>query len=221
MQNQLDTHISSQAVEAAMTAILDGRPRPLAGVSPKGIPKVVAAMLEYWEGADGYPATATGLLEWLSGQKMRLQAIRPRPGEPPERRPLTNKEQYRLRAGSLFRCNWRDALLRVDDGTQDGGMIAAAVSLVWLPVRLPYDTCAALDAGREPAGVILNRLPGGVHRQDRMALPAWTLEETTGATAAVTSRATLTAGTYGRVALAEERILREFAESLACGKQGS
>ena len=216
MHSQLvSAHISSEDFDTAFTAILDGRPRPLQGVSPEGIPKVVAAMLEYWEGADGYPATATGLLEWLSGEKMRLQVIRPAPGEPPGKRALTDREQYRLRAGALARCNWRYAVLRVDDGTEKGGMIAAAVSLAWLPVRLPWGTCTELDAGKEPAGRILDRLPGGVHRTDRRALPAWTLDELTGQRASVTSSAALEIDGHGLVAIAEEQVLAGFTESLA------
>ena len=216
MRSQLlSTHISSEDFDAASAAILDGRPRPLRGVSPQGIPKVIAAMLEYWEGADGYPATVTGLLEWLSGEKIRLQVIRPAPGEPPGKRALTDREQYRLEAGALARCNWRYAVLRVDDGSEAGGMIAAAVSLVWLPVRLPFGTCTELDAGKEPAGKILDRLPGGVYRTDRRALPAWTLDELTGETAAVTSSAVLEVDGHGAVAIAEERVLAGFTESLA------
>jgi len=216
MHTQLvSAHISSEDFDTAFTAILDGRPRPLRGVSPRGIPKVIAAMLEYWEGADGYPATVTGLLEWLSGEKMRLQVIRPAPGEPPGKRALTDRERYRLGAEGVARCRWRYAVLRVDDGSEAGGMIAAAVGLTWLPARLPFGTCADLDAGKEPAGRILDRLPGGVHRVDRGALPAWTLEELTGQRASVTSSAALRIDGHGLVAIAEERLLAGFTESLA------
>jgi hypothetical protein len=211
----LDTHVSSRDIKAAVASILAGRPRPLAGFTPAGIPKIVATMLEYWEGAAGYPATATGLLEYLSGSRLRLQVIRPEPGQPPAKRRLTDREQYRLKAGSLASCNWRHAVLVVDDGSDEGGMIAAAVSLVWLPVRLPFDTCTALDAGQEPAGAILGRLPGGVRREDRRAGAAWSIEEITGAEAAVTSTAALAVEGHGRVAIAEEWVLRDFAESLA------
>lgn len=198
----LSEHASSPDVQAAVASIIAGR-RPLAGVSPQGVPKILAAWLEYW------PGPATGLLEYLSGGKLRLQVTRPAPGQPPGKRTLKRDEQFRLRAGGVIRCNWREATLTAADGT-----IAAAVSLAWLPARLPWDTCTELDAGKEPAGRILDRLPGGMQRTDQRAVPAWSLEEITGQKAAVNSDAVIVVGGQ-RVALAEEWILREFAESLA------
>jgi len=204
----MHSQLLREHLTSATTAVLDRRPRPLAGINPRSIPKILAAWLE------GNEETATGLLEYLSGQKLRLQVIRS------GKRPLTDREQFRLEADGLVRCNWRHAVLRIDDGTEDS-LIAAAVSLAWAPARLPWATCSALDAGEEPAGVILGRLPGGVRRVDRLALPAFTLEELTGQTASVTATAVLEVDGHGKVAIAEEFITERFTASLALSFAGA
>ena len=68
-------------------------------------------------------------------------------------------------------------------------MVAASVSLTWLPARLPWEACQALDEGREPAGVILARLPGGMRREDRRALATGFSDEVTGEPLATASSA--------------------------------
>ena len=207
MHSQLtDTHVSATDVGTALAGMTTRQRRPLAGISPQGVPKVLAAMLEHW------PGTATSLLEYLAGRRLRFEQTYPEPGGSPVTRRLTSREDFRLRAAALTICTWRYGVLRTDD---DDAMPAAAVSLAWLPARLPWDACHELDAGQEPAGRVLSRLPGGIRRVDRMALPAYTLEEITGREASVTSTAVLEADGFGRVAIAEEFILREFAESLA------
>lgn len=196
MHSQLLSEHASSHVE---TAVLAGHSRPLEGLPILGIPKILAAWLEWW------PGPATSLLEYLSGSKLHLHVIRTgwrHLGE-------GDRDHYALDAAGLVRCRWRHAVL-----VTDTGWAAAAVSLLWLPARLPWDTCTLLDAGEEPAGRILDRLPGGMQRAERRAVAASTLEEITGQQAAVSSTAVLAAGGH-RVAIAEEWVLRDFAESLA------
>ena len=124
----------------------------IAGVSTRSAGQVLAAILE----ASRRPATE--VLQSLSGATLRLEVLS-RCG-----RPLTDREQFRLQAARLALCHHRAGLLVTADG-----MTAASVSLTWLPARLPWEACQALDGEEEPAGVILDRLPGGMRREDRRA----------------------------------------------------
>ena len=99
---------------------------------------VLAAILE----ASSRPATR--ILEELSGATLTIKVLAS--GE----RPLTDRERYRLHAEGLRLCKYRHGLLVTADG-----LTAASVSLVWLPARLPHETCRELDEGTEPAGIIL------------------------------------------------------------------
>jgi hypothetical protein len=143
----------------------------------------------------------TRILERLSGTRLRIKVLDD--GE----RALTDDERYRLGADGIARCRWRRGLLVAGDGT-----VAASVSLIWLPARLPFSACAELDAGAEPAGVVLGRL--GMRREDRRAMATAGIEDVTGAGAAVRSTAVLAVG--GRaVGIADECVTREFAGMLA------
>src|SRR6185312_462884 len=94
------------------------------GVHTQSVGTVLAAILQ----ASSHPATR--ILEDLSGTTLHLKVLSS--GE----RPLTDREQYRLQAGSLRLCHYRHGLLVTGDG-----LTAASVSLVWLPPRLPFDAC--------------------------------------------------------------------------------
>ena len=84
--------------------------------------------------------------------------------------------------------------------------------LLWLPSRLPAGTSAELDAGTEPAGVILGR--AGMRREQRRAVAVNVIDEITGEDASVMSRAVLAVGGQA-VAIAEENFTSTFTESLA------
>jgi hypothetical protein len=159
------------------------------------VPGVLAAVLR----ASHRPAIR--VLQGLSGQQLHIEVL------DGGQRPLTSAERSRLHAWGLAACRWRTGLLRTADG-----IVAASTSLVWLPARLSYEACRALDAGTEPAGVILGRL--GMRRADRQAVPATSLEAATGQDAAVRSAAVLTLGAWP-VGLAEESVTRQFAEAIA------
>ena len=105
-------------------------------------------------------------------------------------------------------CRHRTSRLETADG-----QLAAGAFLLWLPGRLDGTTCGALDAGEEPAGAILSRLPGGAHRDDLRAVAAASLDEITGERAVVRSRAVLVTRA-GRVAVAEENFMAAFVEGL-------
>ena len=165
------------------------------GVHTQSVGKVLAAILE----ASRRPATE--ILQNLSGTTLHIKVLAS--GE----RPLTDREQYRLQAGTLRRCRYRHGLLVT--GT---GLTAASVSLTWLPARLPFDACRALDEGNEPAGVILGRL--GMRREDRRAMPTAFDDEVTGEPRATASSAVLVVDGQ-RVAIAEEFVTMAFAETLA------
>jgi hypothetical protein len=153
-------------------------------VRPQDVGSVLAAILA----ASSRPLTR--ILEDLSGTRLAIRVLED--GE----RALTGAERFRLDAGSITRCRWRAGLLVTADGT-----VAASTVLVWLPPRLPHDACRALDAGREPAGVILGRL--GMRRADRRAMATNGIEDVTGADA-------------GHPAgYADECVTRQFAASLA------
>jgi hypothetical protein len=167
----------------------------LEGVRAQDVGTILAAILQ----ASRRPATE--ILQNLSGAALRIQVLSS--GE----RQMTAAEQYRLSAGGIARCNWRNGLLRTQDG-----LVAASVSLLWLPARLPFGACTALDEGTEPAGVILGKL--GMRREDRRAMATRGIEEVTGADAAARSSAVLMVAGQA-VGIAEEHITRQFAESLA------
>lgn len=169
----------------------------MAGVSTRSAGQVLAAILE----ASHRPATE--VLQALSGTTLRLEVLS-RGGRPP-----TDREQYRLQAAKLALCHHRTGLLVAADG-----MTAASVSLTWLPARLPWDACRALDDGQEPAGVILDRLPGGMRREDRRAMATTFTDEVTGEPLATASSAVLVVDGR-RVAVAEEFVTLRFAETLA------
>ena len=169
----------------------------ITGVSSRSAGQVLAAILE------GSRRPATEVLQSLSGATLRLEVLS-RCG-----RPLADREQYRLQAARLALCHHRNGLLVT--GT---GMVAASVSLTWLPARLPWEACQALDEGREPAGVILGRLPGGMRREDRRALATGFDDEMTGEPLATASSAVLVVAGR-RVAVAEEFVTLRFAEGLA------
>lgn len=121
---------------------------------------------------------------------------------------LDDGQASTLNAPPGTRCRWRTARLETADGH-----LAAGAFLLWIPGRLPAEANGALDAGEEPAGVILNRLPGGMQREDQAAVAADRLDEITGETRCAASRAVLVTG--GRpVGYAEETWMRAFVESL-------
>lgn len=149
----------------------------------------------------------TLILEDLSGQQLRIEVLAS--GE----RPLTDAEAFRLHAAGGTRCRWRHGLL-----VTGSGAVAASVSLLWLPPRLPAAACRELDDAAKPAGTVLGRY--GMWREDRRAMPTQGIEEVTGADAAVRSTAVLVAG--GRpVGIAEEHLTRAFAETLLSRYRGA
>lgn len=167
----------------------------LEGIRAQDVGTVLAAVLQ----ASRRPATE--ILQGLSGSTLHIDVLAS--GE----RPLTDRERYRLQAGALRLCRYRNGLLVT--GT---GLAAASVSLVWLPARLPCEACRALDEGKEPAGVILGRY--GMTREDRRAMPTGFDDEITGQPRATASSAVLVVDGQ-RVAIAEEFVTLAFAETLA------
>ena len=165
------------------------------GIRPQDVGDYLASVLK------NSSKPLTRILEYLSGTQLSIKVLAD--GD----RALTDAESYRLDAGALHRCRWRHGLLIAADGT-----VAASTCLVWIPARLPFDACRDLDAGAEPAGVILGRL--GMRRTDRRAMATSGMEEVTGADAAVRSTAVLEVGGHA-VGYADETITRVFAESLA------
>jgi hypothetical protein len=127
----------------------------------------------------------------------------------PADRGLSRAEAHLVDAPEGAPCRWRTGRLETADGE-----LAAGVFLLWLPSRLPEGTCADLDAGTEPAGVILGRLPGGMRREQRRAVAIDVIDETTGEDASVMSRAVLVAGGQA-VGIAEENFMAAFTEGLA------
>jgi hypothetical protein len=142
----------------------------------------------------------THILQHLSGTTLSIKVLAD------GKRALNDAERFRMNADGIARCRWRNGLLVTADG-----VVAASVSLVWLPARLPYEACAALDAGAEPAGVILGRL--GMRREDRRSMATRGIEEITGQDAAVRSSALLTVGGQA-VAVADECITEQFTKLL-------
>ncbi len=165
-----------------------------AGVHSRDVADVLAAVLR----ASTRPATE--VLESLGSCALHIDVLAT--GE----RALTDHEQHRLSAAGIISCCYRTGLLRTGDGT-----VAAGTFLLWVPCRLGYDTCRALEKGEEPAGRILG--PLGMRRADRRALATTGIEEITGDDAAVRSSAVLVVGGMA-VGIAEENVTRAFAESL-------
>ena len=143
----------------------------------------------------------TRVLEHLSGVPLAIKVLAD------GKRPLTEAEAYRLRAAGVTGCRWRTGLLLAPDGT-----VAASTALTWIPARLPFDACRDLDAGAQPAGIILGRL--GMYRTDRRAMATRMMEEVTGQDAAVIASAVLEVDGQA-VGIAGETITRAFAEALA------
>ena len=167
----------------------------LEGIHAQDIGTVLASVLA----ASCRPATE--ILQHLSGTTLHLKVLAS--GE----RPPTDREQYRLQAGSLRLCHCRHGLLVTQDG-----LTAASCSLVWLPARLPHDTCRELDEGTKPAGAIL--APLGMRREDRRAMATGFDDEITGEPRATASSAVLVVDGQ-RVAIAEEFVTMAFTETLA------
>lgn len=148
---------------------------------------------------------ATEVLGQLSGHALGIKVLAS--GERHLADDAMTAYRHRLDADGVVSCRYRTGLLCTEDGT-----VAAGTFLLWLPCRLPYDACAALEEGAEPAGRILG--PLGMRRADRRALATTGIEEITGNDAAVRSSAVLVVGGM-TVAIAEENITRAFAEGLA------
>ena len=161
----------------------------------------VGTVLAAWMNAS--PKPLTSLLEDIARTPIRIQVLAS------GKRPLTERERFRLGAEGLIGCQWRHGLLIAD------GEVAASTSLLWLPARLPVEACVALDAGDKPAGAILG--PLGMRRRDRRAMATSMIEEVTGQDAAVMSSAVLTIGKVP-VGIAEETITRHFAAALTGGR---
>ena len=117
-----------------------------------GVAKLLAAELET------SPRPATLILQDRIGRELRTDIL---PGH--GTRPLTDCERHRLAVPGPARCCYRTGWLRY--GVHG---IAAAVTLAWLPARLPCDACVQLGHTNRPAGLILQ--PYGVQRADRRAL---------------------------------------------------
>jgi hypothetical protein len=165
------------------------------GIRPQDAPHVLATLI------DRSPLPVTVLVQALADVDLRITVTRT--GE----RPLNISEAHLLDASLLTACRWRTARLETT-----GGELAAGVFLLWVPSRLDEGTCAELDAGNEPAGMILGRL--GMRREQRRAVAVSVIDEITGEDASVMSRAVLAVAGQA-VAIAEENFTAAFAESLA------
>jgi len=152
---------------------------------------------------DRSPLPVTVLIRGLADVKLRITVTRT--GE----RGLSVAEADLLDAPEGTPCRWRTGRLETADGE-----LAAGVFLLWLPCRLDADVLAELDAAAEPAGVILDRMPGGMRREERRALAVPVVDEITGEDASVMSRAVLVAGGQD-VGIAEENFMAAFVEGLA------
>ena len=165
------------------------------GIRSQDAPHVLATLI------DRSPLPVTTLIQGLADVDLRITVIRT--GE----RPLNISEAHLLDAPLLTACRWRTARLETADGE-----LAAGVFLLWVPSRLDAGTCKELDAGNEPAGVILGRL--GMRRAQRRAVAVSVIDEITGEDASVMSRAVLSVAGQA-VAIAEENFMTAFVESLA------
>ena len=152
---------------------------------------------------DRSPLPLTVLLQGLADVKLRITVVST------GSRGLSVSEAHLLDAPEGTPCRWRTARLETADGE-----LAAGVFLLWLPSRLDPGICAQLDAAQEPAGVILDRIPGGMQRQERRAAACNVIDETTGQDASVMSRAVLVTGGQA-TGIAEENFMAAFTESLA------
>src|SRR6185437_13711919 len=164
----------------------------LEGIHAQDVGTVLASILA----ASRRPATE--ILERASRTTLHIRVLAT--GD----RPLTDREKFRLDAEGLSRCRYRTGLL-----VTKGGLTAASCSLVWLPARLPHETCRELDEGTKPAGAIL--APLGMCREDRCATPTKFPDEITGEPRATASSAVLVVDGQ-RVAIAEEFVMLKFAE---------
>lgn len=175
-----------------MTSLLEH-----AGVRSRDKPHALASLL----GVSHRPVSL--MFRDTFGVTLRLGAV-DRSGQ----RGLDDREASYLDLPPGTLCRWRTGRL-----VTAAGDLAAGVFLLWLPGALDDATLAALDAGEEPAGLILSRLPGGMVRERPEALASPFLDEVTGHDAALKSRAVLVCG--GEPAgLAEECWMAAFAESL-------
>lgn len=166
----------------------------LFGIRPCDAGKYLAGIL-----ADS-PLPLTAVLSDLAGCDLALRVLST------GWRDLTDAEAHRLGTGP-GRCRYRYGQL-----VTPAGAVAAAVSLAWLPRRLPWGAAAGLERAAEPAGIILARY--GMTREDRRAMATWGIEDVTGQGAACRSSAVLVvSGTPAGIA--EEHVTRRFAESLA------
>jgi len=169
------------------------------GVRGQDVSDVLAAVLR----VNACPLTI--VLEDFSGGPLRLEVLRD--GE----RYLNTAgavedECYRLDAPPGTPCRWRQSLLITQDG-----VVAASVSLIWLPGRLPAAARRELEQAAEPAGRVLERF--AMRRHDRRALATSQIDEVTGRVAAVLASAVCVVGGQ-KVAIAGESVLRDFAGSL-------
>jgi len=145
------------------------------------------------------PRPLTPLLEDLTGEEVTVRVLAS--GE----RRLTGQEQARLNAEGLVTCRWRDAVLYA------GQVIAASTTLLWLPPRLTAEACWELDAGRRPAGKILDEY--GARRTGRRALATDGIGEAAGYDTPVRATAELAIDGVA-VAITQEHIPLEFARSV-------
>ena len=150
---------------------------------------------------DRSPLPVTVLIQGLADVKLRITVTRT------GQRGLSTSEAHLLDAPEGTPCRWRTGRLETTDGE-----LAAGVFLLWVPSRLDAGTCKELDAGNEPAGVILGRL--GMRREQRRAVAVAVIDEITGEDASVMSRAVLAVGGLP-VAIAEENFTAAFTEGLA------
>ena len=167
------------------------------GIDGQDVAHVLATLI------DRSPLPVTVLIQGLADVKLTITVAGT------GSRDLSAREAHLLDAPEGTPCRWRTARLETA-----GGELAAGVFLLWLPSRLDEGTRAALDAGTEPAGVILGRIPGGMRREQRRAAAADVIDEVTGEDASVMSRAVLVAGGQA-VGLAEENFMARFVKGLA------
>ena len=142
------------------------------GIDGQDVAHVLATLI------DRSPLPVTVLIQGLADVKLTITVAGT------GSRDLSAREAHLLDAPEGTPCRWRTARLETT-----GGELAAGVFLLWLPSRLDEGTRAALDAGTEPAGVILSRL--GMRRQQRRAVAVHVIDEITGEDASVMSRAVL------------------------------
>ena len=165
------------------------------GIRSQDAPHVLATLI------DRSPLPVTALIQALGDVDLRITVART------GQRALNVSEAHILDAPLMTACRWRTARLETT-----GGELTAGVFLLWVPSRLDEGTCAELDTGTEPAGVILGRL--GMRREQRRAVAVSVIDEVTGEDASVMSRAVLAVAGQA-VAIAEENFLTAFVEGLA------